>query len=108
MVNINIFVKEPFVELKYPSLSIEDNFPIECNIISMWHSLEHIHDIEGIFNLIDAKLTADGTLIIAVPNINAYERKFFKSSWIAYDSPRHLYHFNPDSIKTVSDNSKSN
>jgi len=97
-INVNIFINEPFVKLNYPSLNIGDNTPVKCEIISMWHSLEHIHNIESIFTLIDNKLTDDGTLIIAVPNIDAYERKFFKSDWIAYDSPRHLYHFSCDTL----------
>ena len=97
-ININIFVNEPFVKLNYPSLNIEDNTTVKCEIISMWHSLEHIHDINSIFTLIDKILTVDGTLIIAVPNIEAYERKFLKSDWIAYDSPRHLYHFSIDTL----------
>ena len=36
----------------------------------------------------------NGLLYIAIPNHDAYERAYFNDSWIAYDIPRHLYHFN--------------
>ena len=37
-------------------------------------------------------------MIIAVPNVNAAEIKFLSNKWVAWDVPRHLYHF---SIKTL-------
>ena len=37
-------------------------------------------------------------LYIAVPNYLAYERSYFGVSWAAYDIPRHLYHFKPETI----------
>jgi 2-polyprenyl-3-methyl-5-hydroxy-6-metoxy-1,4-benzoquinol methylase len=63
------------------------------NLITMWHSLEHIHDIELLFSNIHNLAAKDGILVIAVPNINAPERKFFKDNWAPWDAPRHLYHF---------------
>ena len=72
-----------------------------CNIITMWHSLEHVHNIEELFKLIIEKIKDDGFLILAVPNIDAYERKFFKFNWVAYDLPRHLYHFNYQTMKKL-------
>jgi len=60
----------------------------------MWHSLEHIHNIKLLFSTIHSLMAKDGILVIAVPNINAPERKFFKDNWAPWDAPRHLYHFN--------------
>ena len=71
------------------------------DLIMLWHSLEHIHNMEETLNTCKELLTSDGTLIIAVPNHDAAERKFFKESWIAYDIPRHLYHFNYSTFKLL-------
>ena len=66
------------------------------DVITLWHSLEHIHDMKKIFSYIDSKLKNDALLYIAIPNHDAYERSYFSDSWIAYDIPRHLYHFNQE------------
>ncbi len=97
--NLEIYADEPFYELNYPdSEKLKDS---SCDIVTMWHSLEHIHNIHDLFKLIIKKLKKDGLLLIAVPNIDAHERKFFKSNWAAYDAPRHLYHFNYSSIEKL-------
>ena len=97
--NLEIYSNEPYYDLDYPdSKCLEDS---SCDIITMWHSLEHVHNIRELFKLIIKKLKDDGLLILAVPNIDAYERKFFKFDWVAYDAPRHLYHFNYQTMKKL-------
>lgn len=71
------------------------------DIITLWHSLEHIHDLSKAINKIKMILKANGLIIIAVPNLDAAEEPFFKNEWAAYDAPRHLYHFNEDSINNL-------
>ncbi|MBS1764021.1 MAG: class I SAM-dependent methyltransferase [Bacteroidetes bacterium] len=68
------------------------------NCITLWHVLEHIHSLKKTLNDIYSKLTAEGYLIIAVPNPESYDAKHYKAFWAAYDVPRHLYHFSPQSI----------
>ncbi|MBO8131105.1 MAG: class I SAM-dependent methyltransferase [Candidatus Marinimicrobia bacterium] len=69
------------------------------DVITMWHSLEHIHELnETIKNIIE-RLNENGFLIIAVPNIESYGFNVYKEHWIALDSPRHLYHFTYRTIK---------
>ena len=48
-------------------------------------------------------LSDDGFLIIAVPNIDSIDAKFYKDNWIALDTPRHLYHFRPNDIVSLLD-----
>ena len=69
----------------------------------MWHVLEHIADLDGLFTTINKALKKNGKLIIAVPNSNANEIKRYKLYWAAYDVPRHLYHFQKSSIKSIAD-----
>ncbi len=71
------------------------------DVITMWHVLEHVHNlnerVEEIYNL----LKLGGLSIIAVPNHLSYDAKKYKKDWAAYDVPRHLYHFDPNSIKRL-------
>ena len=78
---------------------IGDNHTFD--IITLWHSLEHIHNIQDLFMHINRLLSSDGQLIIAVPNIQASDRKIFGNKWVAFDAPRHLYHFHSDSLKRL-------
>ena len=73
------------------------------NLITLWHSLEHIHNLNEFFSKIDKLLELNGKLILAVPNFNAPEREYFNDNWKAYDLPRHLYHFDSNSLKRLLD-----
>ena len=77
------------------------NSSSKFEIITLWYSLEHIHDINNLFISIDKYLVNNGALIICVPNINAPEKKFFNKNWAPFDAPRHLYHFNISSLKRL-------
>jgi SAM-dependent methyltransferase len=69
---------------------------IQC--ITLWHVLEHIHDLNETLSLIYRLLKQQGVLIIAVPNPNSWDAKHYGSNWAAYDVPRHLYHFKPETL----------
>ena len=43
-------------------------------------------------------LFGKGKIIIAVPNLESYDAKYYKEYWAAYDVPIHLYHFSKKSI----------
>lgn len=76
---------------------------MKFDLIMLWHSLEHIHNLKDTLSYCDQLLNPNGTILIAIPNHSAIERKFFKNSWIAYDIPRHLYHFNYNTFKLLMD-----
>lgn len=71
------------------------------DVITMWHVLEHIYELRKDVEQIVKVLKEDGVLIIAVPNRNSFDAKYYKEFWAAYDVPIHLYHFVPDDIKTL-------
>ena len=73
--------------------NIQDFINQKFNIITLWHSLEHIHDLDDLFLNLDELSTPTARVIIAVPNFNAFEKKYFGDKWAAFDLPRHLYHF---------------
>lgn len=69
--------------------------------ISMWHVLEHVHDLTHYFTSFRALLKPKGKLVIAVPNYTSYDAKVYKKYWAAYDLPKHLWHFSPESLKQL-------
>ncbi|MCF8229194.1 MAG: class I SAM-dependent methyltransferase [Bacteroidales bacterium] len=76
----------------------------QFDIISLWHVLEHISDLEETMKCLYGCLDKDGILIIAVPNINSWDASFYGKYWAALDTPRHLYHFNKHSFKKLAEN----
>ena len=79
------------------SLNIQNISSLNSNsfdCITLWHSIEHMYDIDDIFKNINNLLNKDGYLYIACPNIDASEIDIINKNWIAFDVPRHLYHFN--------------
>ncbi|MGM0579993.1 MAG: class I SAM-dependent methyltransferase [Bacteroidota bacterium] len=71
------------------------------DIITLWHVLEHIHNINDTIKILKTILKEKGKIIIAVPNIESYEQNIFEEDWAAYDVPRHLYHFSQDTMNTL-------
>lgn len=67
--------------------------------ITLWHVLEHVHDLHQYMDRINQLLKPGGKVFIAVPNYTSYDAEVFKEFWAAYDVPRHLYHFSPTSMK---------
>lgn len=77
--------------------------PDSFDAITMWHVLEHVHDLHGYLEKYHTILRAEGRLIIAVPNYTSYDAHAYQQFWAAYDVPRHLYHFSPDSMMHLAD-----
>lgn len=71
------------------------------DVITMWHVLEHVYHLKRDIIQITRVLKEDGTLFIAVPNMNSYDATLYKEYWAAYDVPRHLYHFQENTIKEL-------
>ena len=69
--------------------------------IIVWHTLEHIHAIHETLGNAAQQLAAGGMLIIALPNPESYDAKQYQENWIAWDAPRHLYHFVPETLEKL-------
>lgn len=63
------------------------------DVITLWHSLEHLNTLTRFLEKISISLNANGVIIIAVPNYKSFDAEYYKQDWAAYDVPRHLYHF---------------
>ncbi|MDO8443237.1 MAG: class I SAM-dependent methyltransferase [bacterium] len=68
------------------------------DVITMWHSLEHVEDPLGY--LIEARrvLKDNGALVAEIPNFRSLQARIFRENWFHLDVPRHLFHFSPKSI----------
>ncbi len=71
------------------------------DIITMWHVLEHVPQLNGRIEDLKRLIKPNGVIIIAVPNYTSLDAKIYAENWAAYDVPRHLYHFSPADIETV-------
>jgi len=73
------------------------------DVITLWHVLEHVHDLHNYLKQFKKLLKQDGRLVIAVPNYTSFDATVYKGYWAAYDVPRHLYHFSPLSMNLLID-----
>lgn len=74
------------------------------DVITLWHVLEHVSDLQVRMLEIKELLTDDGILVVALPNCQSYDAKKYGEFWAAYDVPRHLYHFNRKTINDLMQN----
>ncbi|MFI2741707.1 class I SAM-dependent methyltransferase [Zhouia sp. PK063] len=73
----------------------------QFDVITMWHVLEHVPNLEAHIAHLKKLLAKNGTIFIAVPNFKSWDAHYYKEFWAAYDVPRHLWHFSQNAIKTL-------
>jgi len=73
--------------------------PGSFDLITLWHVLEHVHDLHRYLEQLKTLLAKEGKLVIAVPNYTSGDADTYGRNWAAYDVPRHLYHFSPASMR---------
>ena len=72
--------------------------------ICFWHSFEHLSNYKQILSSISELIDDHGTVLIALPNYESFDAKYYGSFWAAYDVPRHRFHFSSAGlINTMSD-----
>jgi SAM-dependent methyltransferase len=75
------------------------------DVVSMWHVLEHVHDIRERLKQVKRVLKNDGLAVIALPNHASWDAQHYGPFWAAWDVPRHLYHFNRQAVQKLADES---
>jgi ubiquinone/menaquinone biosynthesis C-methylase UbiE len=75
--------------------------PASFNAITLWHVLEHVHDVHGYLVQAAKLLQPGGKLVVAVPNYTSADAQAYSEYWAAYDVPRHLYHFSPAAMRKL-------
>lgn len=71
------------------------------DVITLFHSLEHLREPMLSLKVIKGLLKSDGLLIIVVPRFNSFYSNIFKDKWFHLDVPRHLFHFDDRSIEKL-------
>ena len=71
------------------------------DVITMWHVLEHVDDFKWQMSQLQRLIKKGGRIVIALPNYKSYDATFYKEKWAAYDVPRHLNHFNKDTLVKI-------
>lgn len=77
---------------------IQDLAGEKFQVITLWHVLEHLPNLEEQMKTLVSLLEEDGVLVIAVPNFKSFDAKHYGAFWAGYDVPRHLWHFSQTSI----------
>lgn len=78
--------------------NIADN---SIDVVTMWHVLEHVPDLEHQISELKRIIKPNGSIIIAVPNFNSYDANHYKEYWAAFDVPIHLWHFSKTAIQKL-------
>lgn len=99
--NARKFAIESLHQNVRPESFFNENGKNSFDVITLWHVLEHIHDLNGRMEKIATLLKPSGTLIVAVPNSNSWDAVYYREFWAAYDLPRHLYHFGSDTVQML-------
>ncbi|MGS2738862.1 class I SAM-dependent methyltransferase [Sinomicrobium sp. M5D2P17] len=86
----------PLRELSDASFAEENTSGYD--VVTMWHVLEHIPDLETQLTQLKKLLKDNGTLFIAVPNFRSFDAAYYGEFWAAYDVPRHLWHFSSEAM----------
>jgi 2-polyprenyl-3-methyl-5-hydroxy-6-metoxy-1,4-benzoquinol methylase len=76
------------------------------DVITMWHVLEHVPNLDNQIKELKRLLKANGTLIVAVPNFKSFDAKYYGKFWAAYDVPIHFWHFSKNAIKMLFEKEK--
>src|ERR1700722_3667230 len=75
--------------------------PDSFDAITLWHVLEHVHDLHPYLERLKTLVRRSGRIFIAVPNYTCYDAEVYQAFWAAYDVPRHLYHFSPEAMESL-------
>jgi 2-polyprenyl-3-methyl-5-hydroxy-6-metoxy-1,4-benzoquinol methylase len=97
--NVRKLASSEFGLQVFPEQKLNDFPESTFNVITLWHVLEHVAELNNRVIQIKRLLKPDGTVIIAVPNSDSGDAKIYKAFWAGYDLPRHLYHFTKRDIK---------
>lgn len=74
------------------------------DVITSKHVIEHLIDPIAELNIYKQLLRPGGKMIIATPNMDSLGSKWFNSSWLAMDPPRHFHIFNKGTLRRCLEN----
>lgn len=69
------------------------------DVITLWHVLEHVPNLEQQLKDLKRLIKPSGSIIVAVPNFKSFDAKYYGPFWAAFDVPIHFWHFSKKSIQ---------
>lgn len=97
----NLTIKKTDIGIFINIEEVIENTSNKFDVITMWHVLEHVPNLQEYINSLKNLLKSNGVLIIAVPNYKSHDAVYYEKFWAAYDVPRHLWHFSQKSINLL-------
>jgi len=88
-------------EVHIGSLPHPDLMPESTDVVTMWQSLEHVHNPLKVLRAAYELLSPGGAIVIAVPNYGSLAARWFGEFWFGLDLPRHLTHFTRATLGTM-------
>lgn len=76
---------------------------LKFDVVTMWHVLEHLPDIDQSVQEILDLVSEGGYFFVAVPNYKSFDACYYKKHWAAYDVPRHVWHFSQESMELLAE-----
>jgi 2-polyprenyl-3-methyl-5-hydroxy-6-metoxy-1,4-benzoquinol methylase len=97
--------KKHGIKIKARQISDLDSAENSFDVITFWHTLEHLPDPKEALEKAHALLKNKGLLFVAVPNIASLQACVFQERWYHLDVPRHLYHFSQKTLSRIIEDS---
>jgi 2-polyprenyl-3-methyl-5-hydroxy-6-metoxy-1,4-benzoquinol methylase len=88
------------IEVRVASLDEGPDLP-RADVVMMWHVLEHTVDPAAALARVRSWLVQGGYIFVAVPDPSSAESALFGPSWVAFDAPRHLWHFTRSTLSRL-------
>ena len=82
--------------LPHPELA-----PESFDVITIWQTLEHLHQPREALCQAFRLLAPGGTLVVTVPSIDSGPFRLFGCGWYGLELPRHLSHFTPATLRQM-------
>lgn len=93
------YIQKNFGITGFPETHLDNFKDGEFTIITQWHVIEHVYQLQERLKQLKRILHKDGTMFIAVPNSASWDAKYYKQFWDGFDVPRHIHHYTPKSFK---------
>jgi len=95
------FAKSEYDLSVFSPEKLQEFEPHSFDVISMWHVLEHVSDLDTRMKELKNLIKDNGFVFIALPNLESWDAQHYGKYWAGLDVPRHLYHFTKSDVKTL-------
>lgn len=73
----------------------------QFDVVTLNSTLEHLYEPFETIKKVSKLLKKGGLVVITVPNIDSLGVKIFKEKWLPLHPPKHLYHFNSNTLSKM-------